>query len=137
MKRRHKPIVRASVRATAALPLLLLLAGCRLEPENRDSDGRTDEYLGETGACIVMTTAEYGASGALALLDPDTLQVFTDVTATHHDATVSLVGPRRTRIRGRSWAMIVGAPGCRCTTKARCSRCPWVRRRWHGRRCAA
>jgi hypothetical protein len=82
----------AGVRVTAALPLLLLLCSCRLEPSVPASDGRTDEYLGETGACIVITTAEYGASGAVALLDPDTLQVFTDVTATHHDATVSRVG---------------------------------------------
>lgn len=90
----HRPkIVRcAGPGSTAALPLLLLMSGCRLEPGDPRSDGRTDEYLGETGACIVMTTAEYGASGAVALLDPDTLQVFTDVTATHHDATLSMVG---------------------------------------------
>jgi hypothetical protein len=92
MMHRPKFIRCANVGSTAALPLLLLMSGCRLEPGDPNSDGRTDEYLGETGACIVMTTAEYGASGAVALLDPDTLQVFTDVTATHHDATVSLVG---------------------------------------------
>ena len=92
----HRPrfVRRAGPGATAALPLLLLLCSCRLEPSVPSSDGRTDEYLGETGACIVMTTSEYGASGAVALLDPDTLQVFTDVTVTHHDATVSLVGDR-------------------------------------------
>jgi hypothetical protein len=74
---------------------LILVPACRLDTGDQASstDGGAD--LGDSGSrCILVTTTEFRTDGSLTVIDADTLEVWTDVTATHSDAHVRVLGER-------------------------------------------
>lgn len=74
---------------------LVLLAGCRLNDTRPAVDvGGLLDGSGEATECLVIATSTFGSAGALAVVDPQTLAVRPNVTATHHDAVLRMLGDR-------------------------------------------
>jgi hypothetical protein len=71
-------------------------AGCALELEGGQSGGDVDvrdaDVFPASRRCAVVTTSEFGLDGAVAIVDAESLEVWPDVTATHGDANVDVIG---------------------------------------------
>ena len=80
-------------RAFAIVVVTTALVGCRLDSGEVTTDAGID--AGSAGErCILVATTEFRSDGSLAVIDADSLQVWTDVTATHSDAHVRVLGDR-------------------------------------------
>jgi hypothetical protein len=79
-----------SVRHITAFVTLVVLIGCGESPLG--SDTFNAGALPDDTACLAVSTAEFGTSGAVSWLNTDTGEVNRGVTTTHHDASLRRAG---------------------------------------------
>ncbi len=73
-------------RSSALALALLALVGCRLDDGNGGIDAGAALAGSSSGQCLLVTTTEFRTDGALAVIDAETLEVHTNVSAVHSDA---------------------------------------------------
>lgn len=80
-------------RVAIVVVALGLLAGCRLDTSPITADAGVDVGISH-GRCLLVTTTEFRTDGALAVIDADTLEVRTNVSAVHSDAYLRVLEER-------------------------------------------
>ena len=79
-----------------AVAVGLCACGCRLDlaPEGGDGSGDTWDTAHTTSRCIVVATSEFRSDGGVSVIDSETFDVWTDVTAIHADAVLRAASGR-------------------------------------------
>ncbi len=88
---------RTATASLLAIAGLALLAGCdELTGSEGGDTGDFGRHDGSafTSRCVVVVATEFGAGGSVAVIDADTYEVASDLTAVHHDSLVRVFGER-------------------------------------------